>query len=193
LAAAQQSLQEAGLTVLAHSVDVGVAQDAQQFVADVAAHYGRVDVLVNNAGLAPLAPLAELSMETLDHALDVNVRATFVATQAVWPIMSRQKHGTILNISSLAAVDPFPGFSVYGACKAWVDLFTKAIAAEGRTLGICVFALRLGAVDTPLLRSLFPDFPTEQTLTPAEVADFALLATAASFRHASGNAIPVRK
>ena len=73
--------------------------------------------------------------------------------------MRRQSGGTIVNISSMAAVDPFPGFSVYGATKAWVELFTKAIAEEGRADGILAFSLRLGAVETPMLRGLFPDFP----------------------------------
>ena len=80
------------------------------------------------------APVDQLAREEFDKALGVNVAAVFHTTQAVWPLMRQQGSGVLINISSLASVDPFTGFSVYGACKAWVNLFTKAIADEGRPL-----------------------------------------------------------
>ena len=85
--------------------------------------------------------------------------------------MLGQGGGVIVNVSSLAAVDPFPGFSLYGASKAWMDLLTVALATEGSEKGIRVCSIRPGAVETPMLRSLFPDFPTEQCVSPEAVAE----------------------
>jgi NAD(P)-dependent dehydrogenase (short-subunit alcohol dehydrogenase family) len=173
--------------------DVGDQAQAQRFIRRTSETYGRLDVLVNNAGFAPKAPIAEFPHDDLRSAIDINVAAVFATTQAVWPIMQHQGGGTIVNISSLSAIDPFPGFGVYGACKAWVDLFTKAMGAEGRDAGIRTFALRLGAVETPMLRSLFPEFPVDQTLAPAEVAQVISQIVTEPFRFASGEAICLRK
>ena len=179
--------------VLAVPADVGDPAQLKTFVEQARETHGRIDVLVNNAGTAAMGAIAEFPREEFEAAIHVNVASVFSATQAVWPIMQGQGEGTIVNISSLAAIDPFPGFSVYGACKAWVDLFTKALAAEGREVGIRTFALRLGAVETPMLRDLFPDFPPEQTLAPEEVAQVISQIVTEPFRFASGEAICLRK
>jgi 3-oxoacyl-[acyl-carrier protein] reductase len=161
---------------------------------DTARHaFGRVDVLVNNAGHAPLAPVDLLSEDSFGMALAINVAAVFHATQAAWQLMREQESGVILNISSLASIDPYCGFSVYGACKAWVNLFTKAIAEEGRSLGIRAYSVALGAVETRMLRGLFPDFPRQQALTPEEVANFLSSLCDDSMRHATGQTILLKK
>ena len=171
------------------SVDLGAAGAAARWVADTAAELGGVDVLVNSAGLAPLSKLPDFPARQFDEALDINVKAVFATCRAAWPFLAASPSGTILNISSLAAVDPFAGFSVYGACKAWVELFTKAIATEGKPDGVSAYAIRLGAVETPMLRSLFPDFPADQTLAPEDVAELLFQLTQPGFRYASGDAI----
>lgn len=152
-------------------VDLADVGQTQSFAQAVRERFGRVDVLVNNAAFAPLKPFEELDLAALDRLIEVNIRSPFVLTQDVWQTMRRQElGGQIVNISSLAAVDPFPGFSIYGASKAWIDLMTRALAAEGKTCGIRVVSIRAGAVETPMLRGLFPDFPTEQCVSPEEVA-----------------------
>ena len=155
---------------LTRVLDLAEPGNALEF-AKTALTFGRVDVLVNNAGVAPLAPLEEVSEAELDQSLNVNIRSVFRLTQAIWPVMKEQGRGVIVNISSLAAIDPFPGFSLYGASKAWVDTFTIALGNEGKELGIQTYSIRPGAVETPLLRGLFPDFPAEQTVSPQEIAD----------------------
>ena len=85
--------------------------------------------------------------------------------------MTRQGGGTIVNMSSMAAVDPFEGFSVYAGCKAWVEAFSKGVAAEGQPVNIRVVCVRPGAVETPMLRGLFPQFPADQVVAPDQVAD----------------------
>jgi 3-oxoacyl-[acyl-carrier protein] reductase len=193
LQAAEQRLAQTAPACVALALDVALPGAPARLIEEAVRRFGRVDVLVNNAGHAPLAPLEQLSPADFERAVAVNVSAVFHATQAVWPVMRRQKSGVIVNLSSLASVDPFPGFSVYGACKAWVNLFTKAAADEGRPLGIRVYAVAPGAVETRLLRGLFKDFPAEQTLAPAEVAALVGSLCEEPMRYVSGQTLFVRR
>lgn len=155
---------------------------------------GRLDVLVNNAGTAPCAPLEQLDDETFDRLLQLNVRAVFQLTREAVRLMRDQaldRDAVIVNVSSLASVDPFPGFSAYGASKAWVELFTQAVARETREERIRVFAVRPGAIETPLLRQVFPEFPAEQTLPPEAVAQVIGRLCEPEFRYCSGETVSV--
>jgi NAD(P)-dependent dehydrogenase (short-subunit alcohol dehydrogenase family) len=189
---AHEKIAAAAPACVAVPLDLAEPQAAGRLIALARDHYGRLDVLINNAGFAPRAPLTEISADDFRQSIAVNVEAVFRCTKAAWPLLARQG-GVIVNISSLASIDPFPGFSVYGACKAWVNLFTKAMADEGRSLGIGVFSIALGAVETRMLRGLFPDFPVSQTLTPEEVADVVLGLCAEPMRYATGQTLLVRK
>jgi NAD(P)-dependent dehydrogenase (short-subunit alcohol dehydrogenase family) len=193
LRTAEQEIAQTAPACLALALDLAEAEAPNRLVAEAVERFGRVDVLVNNAGHAPLAPLDQLSGTDFERAVAVNIRAVFHATQAVWPIMRQQGGGVIVNVSSLASVDPFPGFSVYGACKAWVNLFTKAAADEGRALGIRVYCVAPGAVETRLLRGLFKDFPAEQTLAPDDIAALIGSLCDEPMRYASGQTLLVRK
>jgi NAD(P)-dependent dehydrogenase (short-subunit alcohol dehydrogenase family) len=173
--------------------DIGSRGSAQRLIEAAQTRFERVDVLVNNAGYAPLAPIEKTRDEDFETAIAANVAAVFYTTRAVWPIMRKQAAGVIVNISSMSSVDPFPGFSVYGACKAWVNLFTKAVADEGRPLGIRVFAIAPGAVETQMLRTNFPKIPKSQTLDPDEVAGLVEAVCYDRMRYVSGQTIFVRK
>ena len=105
--------------------------------------------------------------------------------------MIKSGGGTIVNISSLSAVDPFPGFSLYGASKAWMDLMTLALAAEGEEHKVRVCSIRPGAVETPLLRGLFPDFPADQCVSPQQVAKMVLGCVQEPQKYPSGKFFPV--
>ena len=155
---------------LARQIDLNEPSQAREFGRAVIDAFGRIDVLVNNAGFAPLAPFDQIDSQTFETVLNVNLRSVFDLTQVAWKKMLEQGGGVVVNISSLAAVDPFPGFSLYGASKAWIDLLTVALAAEGTEHGIRVCSIRPGAVETPMLRNLFPDFPAQQCVSPEEVA-----------------------
>lgn len=175
------------------AVDVGVPTAADQIIQTAHERFGRIDILVNNAGVAPLKSIEQTTDDDLRSLLAVNIEAVFRLTRAVWPVMRRQGGGTIVNISSLGSVDPLPGFSVYGATKAWVNLFTKAAAAEGKEFGIRVLAVAPGAVETELLRSRFPDFPAENTLTPDDMAAVVDAACGDALRYSSGQTIFLQK
>lgn len=197
LAQAQAAIQQAaqpGTQVVAVELDLARPRDAANLVSRAVDTLGRVDVLVHCAAVAPLKPLEALAASEFDHAIDVNIRALFYLTQAAWQAMLRQPNGgTIVNLSSISAVDPFPGFSVYGACKAWSDLFCVALAQEGKPQGIRVFSIRPGAVETPMLRGLFPDFPPEQALGPDEVANLIWSVCQPPFRDCAGFPLTIRR
>jgi NAD(P)-dependent dehydrogenase (short-subunit alcohol dehydrogenase family) len=171
--------------------DVTDSAQVSRLIGRTREEFGRLDALINNAGLAPLSPVASMPDELFNQVNAVNINAVFYTCRAAWADLSAAR-GTIVNISSLAAFDPFPGFAVYGASKAWVNLFTKSIAAEGKPLGIKAFAVAPGAVETQMLRAAFPNFPAGQTLDPDHVAGVVELLLDERSRHASGETIAVK-
>lgn len=193
LKTAAERIQAAGGVCTPIAGDVGDPALARNVIERAAGQFGRVDVLVNNAGVAPLAAIEAFAPADFDRVIAVNIAALFHTTQAVWPIMKRQGGGVIVNISSVASLDPFPGFGVYGASKAWVNLFSQAMAAEGRPVGIRVYSVAPGAVETTLMRGLFPKFPADKTLDPDQVAAVIESVCDERMGYASGTTVFVRK
>lgn len=175
------------------ALDLTQTTAVQALIRRATERFGRIDVLVNNAGHAPLSPIDDLSDEEFERTWRLNVTAVFAATRAVIPVMRAQGGGTIVNVSSVASVDPFRGFAVYGASKAWVNLFTQAVAAEHQGDNIRAFAVAPGAVETELLRGLFKDLPPEACLDPAHVADVISAVCQPAMKPCSGQTIFVRK
>ncbi len=178
-------------TCTAHAADVTSAEQVAAMIARCNERFGRLDVLVNNAGVAPLSPIDQLSDQQFDELAAVNMRAVFLCTRAAWPLL-RESAGAIVNISSAAADDPFPGFAAYSASKAWINALTRALANEGKPQSIRVFAVAPAAVETPLLRGLFPELPTEQVLDPDAVAIQVEWLLREGSRHLTGQILNVR-
>jgi NAD(P)-dependent dehydrogenase (short-subunit alcohol dehydrogenase family) len=134
--------------------------------------WGRVDVLVNNAGVAPLVPIVETTDTLIDETFAINAFAPIRLVASVWPVFRRQESGCVVNLSSMAVADPFPGFAVYAASKGAVDSLTRSVINEGRVYGIRAFSVAPGAVETPLLRASFSAqaIPPTATLDPRDVA-----------------------
>jgi len=147
-------------------------EQLQRAIDTIADRFGRVDALVNNAGAAPMGPIDRLSLESLRECFDTNAMAPAVAVARVWPLFRKQRSGCIVNVSSMATVDPFPGFIAYAASKASVNMLAKACAKEGKSIGVRAFAVAPGAVETEMLRANFPatTLPTARTLSPEAVA-----------------------
>jgi len=179
--------------VLAIQADMSLSDEARGFVDQAIERFGRIDLLVNNAAMAPLAAIDEMEDQAIDDCIDLNIRGVYYATRSAWKQMKQQGQGIIVNISSQAAIDPFPGFSMYGATKAWIELFTVALAGEGREHGIRSYCIRPGAIETPMLRSLFADFPAEQCVAPEEIADAIWAVCGPGLENSSGQAIKVSK
>ncbi len=141
------------------------------------ARFGRLDLLVNNAGSAPLLPLGDASPDAIRAVFDVNTIAPITLLNALWPLLrdADKRGGTparVINISSQATRDPFPGLGIYGCAKGGLDVLALAIRNEGDP-SVLGFSIALGAVETDMLRAIVTpeQLPPDQTLTPAEVAD----------------------
>lgn len=176
-----------------HSIDFTQCTTLHETLIALVARYERIDVLVNNAGLAPLARIEELAPALFQNLMDVNVSAVYQMCRAVWPLMRRTGKGAIVNISSIASNDAFAGFAAYGASKAWVNAWTKGLAEEGRTCGIRVFAVAPAGVETRMLRDAFPDYPSKDILAPEDVAELVYTLTLPSCKYATGQTVFIRR
>lgn len=177
---------------ITHVADITDATEVDRLIARCRSDFGRLDVLVNNAGVAPLSPVDKMSDADFRQLTAVNMEAVFRLCRGAWPLL-KESRGTIINISSVASVDPFPGFAAYGASKAWVNVFSQALAAEGKPFGIRVFSVAPGAVETRMLRGAFPDLPVDETLQPDDVAAMIELLLDERCRHSSGQTVFVRR
>ncbi len=173
--------------------DVTRRDQVHEMAAFAKKELGGVDILVNNAGFARNRMVEDLDPKDFDTMVAVNMAAAFYACQAVWPMMRQRGGGVIVNISSMAAIDPFPGFAAYGAMKSYIDALTRNLAKEGQEHGIRVYAVGPGAVDTQMLRGPFPDFPAEQCLQPEEVAEVVWTVTQPACRYTAGQTIYLAK
>lgn len=168
LDAVQSEIAAEGGTALSYALDVADYDAVQQMVDDVLEKFGRIDVLVNNAGHSSHhRRLLNTTPEEMRSVIDSNLIGTFFCTKAVVPSMLKAKSGTIINISSLAAVTPgpFSGFA-YGAAKAAVINFTEFLNADLRNTGIRASVVIPGEVATPILdkRPIPPDAAARTTM-----------------------------
>jgi NADP-dependent 3-hydroxy acid dehydrogenase YdfG len=112
--------------------------------------YGRVDVMINNAGLMPQAPLERLKVEEWDRMIDVNIKGVLYGIAAVLPYMKEQKSGHIVNVSSVAGHKVGPGFAVYAATKHAVRALSEGVRQEVKPYNIRTTVISPGAVATEL-------------------------------------------
>ena len=137
--------------VASNAADFAQAQDVAQWVAD---HYGRLDVLVNNAGITKDQLILRMSVEDWDAVLAVNLRSVFNYTKAFAPMMMRQRAGSIINISSIVGLNGNASQCNYAASKAGIIGFTRSIAKELGSRGIRCNAVAPGFIETPMTRQL---------------------------------------
>ena len=158
--------------VFVHPADVADPDAASAIIVAVLDRFGRLDALVNNAGLAPLLPIDRTTPAILRDAFNVNAIGPGALIAAAWPAFLAQRSGRVINISTMGTSDPFPGFFAYAAAKSAVNSFARSIAKEGADHNIKGFAIAPGAVETPMLRALFDEsmLPRDKTLTPDDIA-----------------------
>ena len=131
--------------------DVSLEQPVRDFVAGAEQEFGRIDVLVNNAGVMTRpAPLTEVEVKKWDYTIAVNLRGPFLVTQAVLPIMTRQRSGSIINVSSSIGRGAYANFSAYATSKWGLEGFTATLATELRSSNIRVNSVEPGYVATKL-------------------------------------------
>ncbi len=145
----EEELNEHGAEVLAAAGDVSSPIHVNEFVNKVIDTYGRIDVLVNNAGvLGPIGPIEENRADMWRYAIEVNLFGVFLLCKYVIPHMKRQRSGKIINFSGAGAPSPYPRFTAYSASKTGVLGLTQTLALELEDFNIQVNAVAPGIADT---------------------------------------------
>lgn len=152
---------EAGGKADAFAVDVTNRAQVDEMVAKVRGTYGRIDVVVNNAGITRDARLQKMTLQQFDDVIDVNLRGVFHTAQAVVDTMIEQGSGVILNASSVVGIYGNYGQTNYAAAKFGVIGFTKTWSRELGPKGIRVNAVAPGFIDTPILKTIPEDVLTK--------------------------------
>jgi dihydroanticapsin dehydrogenase len=166
--------------------DVGKGDTAERFTRAALDRFGRIDVLVNNAGISVVKPIHEHTSEEWDAVMATNVKAMYWAAKHVIPVMIRQKTGVILNTGSISGVAGMPLQGAYGPSKGAVHQLTRQMAIDYAPHGIRVNAVCCGTVDTPIVHKsaaasgdpekfwamLRDNHPIGRVATPEEVAAF---------------------
>ena len=149
-----KELTAAGHKAMAISVDVTDKSQVKQFVDTAVETFGRIDVLVNNAGVMPLSRIDSLKIDEWDQMIDVNIKGVLYGIAAALPHMQKQKSGHIINTASVAGHLIFPASSVYSATKFAVRALTEGLRQEVKPYNIRTTILSPGAVKTELLNHI---------------------------------------
>jgi 3-oxoacyl-[acyl-carrier protein] reductase len=151
---AVEELEERGASVHGVVADAAKREDADRLVEAAKERYGRLDLLVNNAGITRDGLLIRMKDEDWDRVMEVNLRGAFLMTRAAAKLMVRQRSGRIINIASTAGAMGNPGQVNYSAAKAGLIGFTKATARELAHWGILVNAVAPGLIETDMAAAI---------------------------------------
>lgn len=172
--------------------DVAKADSIENLYEGIADKYGRIDVLINNAGWVDPVGILEMDIENWNKTVAVNLTGVFLCTKLVVKHM-RNADGAILNIASTAGMSARPGWSAYAASKAAVINFSITMAEELEEYGIRVVALSPGRTATELRRKLAPDEDQSLILQPEQIANTVKFLCSEEGRFITGQNIEIRK
>jgi len=181
-------------------VDVQDPASVEQMVSEVTARHGRLDCMVNSAGIGSDIPFLQTTLESFDRILAINLRGTFVVGQAAARAMKKTGGGSIVNIGSVSGITGNIGRSAYGASKWGVVGLSRVMAIELAALGIRVNVLAPGAVETPLVDRMLPaaearqwteHTPLHRYARPEEVAGAAVFLCSGDASYITGHVLVV--
>jgi NAD(P)-dependent dehydrogenase (short-subunit alcohol dehydrogenase family) len=162
---AQQAAQEVGGEAIGLTADVTDAPRVEAAFQEALDAFGRMDFLVNNAGVRHIAPIVEHSLDEFRRTIDINLTGTFICTQVAARLMIPRGGGRIVNLASIAGALPLKNRAAYDASKAGIIALTKATAAELASQGITCNAIAPGVIETPLSADYFKDEQMVATVT----------------------------
>ena len=200
LAATLAAIREAGGTAEGFAADVSKTEDVNRVVEEVEAAFGgKIQVLVNNAGITKDGLFLRMEDDAWDAVVDTNLKGTFLFCRAVGALMMRQRYGRIINITSVSALRGNPGQANYGASKAGVIGFTQTIAKEIASRGVTVNAVAPGFITTDMT-DVLPDkvkaevkehIPVRRLGAPEDIADLVTYLASPSASYITGQVIAV--
>jgi NAD(P)-dependent dehydrogenase (short-subunit alcohol dehydrogenase family) len=203
LAAVAKEIEGLGRRCLALGVDVRSAEQVDGLVARTVEEFGSLDILVNNAGASFRCAAEDLSPNGWSTIIDINLKGTFLCSQAAGRKMIEQQSGNIISIASISGIDGSPGSAHYGASKAGIINLTKSLSLEWARHGIRVNAVAPGPIDTAGAAALgkltteeraqrAAALPLGRTGQPRDVADAVLFLASEASSFITGETIVVR-
>ena len=168
----QRVADDLGSSCLVVPTDLAEPESCERLITRTIEHFGRLDALVNNAGHPEVVPIGELDHHMLERSFKTNAIGPILLVKHAWRHFVESGAGCIVNISSMASLDPLPHVTAYAAGKSALDSLTRSILAERPGPSLRAFTISLGAVETDMLRSLVDHdtLPSHECLTPEQVA-----------------------
>ncbi|MFN2328375.1 MAG: SDR family NAD(P)-dependent oxidoreductase [Chromatocurvus sp.] len=202
LSACADEMTALGASVESWRQDVTSESEWTDTMARIKARFGRLDVIVNNAGIAVLKPVEQFTLADYTRQMDVNMTSVFLGTQAALVQMREQGSGSIVNMSSVAGIVGVPGVSVYAASKGGVRLFSKTVAIECAREGIRCNTVHPGVINTNMQSVALRDNPEQyeilqQTIPmgfmgdPVDIANAVLYLACDESRYVTGTELVV--
>lgn len=194
-----ETLKGYGAKVVATKCDVSNEDEVTNFINEAKNTLGSIDILVNNAGITKDGLILRMKEQDFDDVIDVNLKGTFNTTKAVSGIMMKQRHGKIINISSVVGITGNVGQCNYAASKAGVIGFSKSVARELATRGVTVNVVAPGYINTDMTKVLsdkvkdavIETVPMKRIGEPDEVANLVLFLASDLSNYITGQVINV--
>jgi 3-oxoacyl-[acyl-carrier protein] reductase len=194
-----KEIESLGRRSMAVTADVSSSEDVARMVEAVVSKFGRVDILINNAGVTHDGLVLRMSDEDWDTVLNIDLKSVFLCTRAVLRPMLKQRWGRIVSIASIVGIHGNPGQANYAAAKAGVIAFTKSVAKEVASRGITVNAIAPGYIDTKMTQDLdekrsaelIKRIPMGRVGTPRDVAEAVAFLASEEARYITGQILGV--
>jgi NAD(P)-dependent dehydrogenase (short-subunit alcohol dehydrogenase family) len=191
-------IEKAGGQALAIGADVAVAADAERIARQTVERFGQINILFNNAGIAPRGSVVDTTEELWDRVLAVDLKSIFLVSKYVIPVMQKSGGGAIINTGSMCSLHGYPNLAAYTAAKGGVLMLTKQMASEYKKHNIRVTCVCPGQVLSPMTEKVWKDEGRVMTdadkakmQTPEDIADTVLFFASDAAHMISGEPLVV--